>query len=211
MYAEETGEDDAPEAEPPEERLQRVEGAAPARGIGREDHRGVAEEVRRRVVPAARLLAGHRVSAHERPAVLEGILLERGADGPLHARGVDDDRALPERRLVRVYPRHDGGWRQGDDDDVARADVIIQHCLRHAFGDRPVRRRACAVPHAHLMACLRGRLCERPADQAQSYYANIHLAYNSFWKQQKQLVKTTSSFSPRNRAALLKPGAVAPG
>jgi hypothetical protein len=32
-----------------------------------------------------------------------------------------------------------------------------------------------------------------------------------FWKQQKQLVKTTSSFSPRNRAALLKPGAVAPG
>jgi hypothetical protein len=32
-----------------------------------------------------------------------------------------------------------------------------------------------------------------------------------YWKQQKQLVKTTSSFSPRNRAALLKPGAVAPG
>jgi len=37
------------------------------------------------------------------------------------------------------------------------------------------------------------------------------LAYKFFWKQQKQLVKTTSSFSPRNRAALLNPGAVAPG
>jgi hypothetical protein len=41
---------------------------------------------------------------------------------------------------------------------------------------------------------------------------NCHvLAYKFFWKQQKQLAKTTSSFSPRNRAALLKPGAVAPG
>jgi len=37
------------------------------------------------------------------------------------------------------------------------------------------------------------------------------LTYKFFWKQQKQPVKTTSSFSPRNRAALLKPGAVAPG
>jgi hypothetical protein len=37
------------------------------------------------------------------------------------------------------------------------------------------------------------------------------LAYKFVWKQQKQLVKTTSSFSPRNCAALLKPGAVAPG
>jgi hypothetical protein len=37
------------------------------------------------------------------------------------------------------------------------------------------------------------------------------LAYKLFWKQQKQLIKTTSSFSPRNRAAPLKPGAVAPG
>ena len=37
------------------------------------------------------------------------------------------------------------------------------------------------------------------------------LAYKFIWKQQKQLVKTTSSCSPRNRAALLKPGAVAPG
>jgi len=32
-----------------------------------------------------------------------------------------------------------------------------------------------------------------------------------FWKQPEQLVKTTSSFSPRSRAAILKPGAVAPG
>jgi hypothetical protein len=37
------------------------------------------------------------------------------------------------------------------------------------------------------------------------------LAYKFFWKQPEQLVKTTSSFSPRNRAAILKPGAVAPG
>jgi len=40
---------------------------------------------------------------------------------------------------------------------------------------------------------------------------SFSLVYEFFWKQQKQLVKTTSSFSPRNRAALLKPGAVAPG
>jgi hypothetical protein len=31
-----------------------------------------------------------------------------------------------------------------------------------------------------------------------------------FWKQQQQLVKTTSFFSPRNRAAFWKLGAVAP-
>jgi hypothetical protein len=37
------------------------------------------------------------------------------------------------------------------------------------------------------------------------------LACKFFWKQPEQLVKTTSSFSPRNRAAILKPGAVAPG
>jgi hypothetical protein len=65
--------------------------------------------------------------------------------------------------------------------------------------------------------------------------AGGELAYKFFGKQQKQLVKTTSSFSPRtgpcgcfavrasrspnliasrqaySRAALLKPGAVAPG
>ena len=35
--------------------------------------------------------------------------------------------------------------------------------------------------------------------------------YKLFWKQPEQLVKTTSSFSPRNLAAILKPGAVAPG
>jgi hypothetical protein len=41
------------------------------------------------------------------------------------------------------------------------------------------------------MASLRGRFRERPADQSQPYDAYIHLAYKFFWKQQKQLVKTT--------------------
>jgi len=40
---------------------------------------------------------------------------------------------------------------------------------------------------------------------------DIALACKFFWKQLEQLVKTTSSFSPRNCAAILKPGAVAPG
>jgi hypothetical protein len=39
----------------------------------------------------------------------------------------------------------------------------------------------------------------------------VRLACKLFWKQPEQLVKTTSSFSPRNLAAILKPGAVAPG
>jgi hypothetical protein len=43
------------------------------------------------------------------------------------------------------------------------------------------------------------------------FYTSPLLACKFFWKQLEQLVKTTSSFSPRNCAAILKPGAVAPG
>ena len=61
---------------------------------------------------------------------------------------------------------------------------------------RPCRRRDAASPPLSHLAFL---------------VISLILAYKFFWKQPEQLVKTTSSFSPRNLAAILKPGAVAPG
>jgi hypothetical protein len=63
----------------------------------------------------------------------------------------------------------------------------------------------------------KGRPCRRrdavtpPLSHLAFLVISLILACKLFWKQPEQLVKTTSSFSPRNLAAILKPGAVAPG
>ena len=79
-----------------QERVDAIEQGEAAGVIGfgwNEDHGRAAEKVGARMREAGELRTGHGVRAHEREAVHAGKLESTGADGLLHACGIDDDGA----------------------------------------------------------------------------------------------------------------------
>ena len=96
-----------------------------------------------------------------------------------------DKTTKPFRKVTRSFQK------------VTRSDLKVTRPFRlFPAKGRPCRRRDAATPPLSHLAFL---------------VISLILACKLFWKQPEQLVKTTSSFSPRNLAAILKPGAVAPG
>ncbi len=79
-----------------QERVGAIEQGEAAGVIGfrrNEDHGRATEKVGARMRETGELRAGHGVRAHEREVVHAGKLESAGADGLLHASGIDDDRA----------------------------------------------------------------------------------------------------------------------
>ena len=99
------------------------------------------------------------MSADEHPARLVRVLHEVAAYDALHARRIDDHRALLQARRDRVHYGHDGGRRNRDEDYVRAFDAEVL----------PL------VEDARLVPGTLRRLLERPPDQSFAYYRYLHM------------------------------------